>query len=114
MIVLYGISACDSVKKARSWLDKKGLVYRFHDFRIEGLSGQELQRWCVQLGWQRVLNQRSTTWRQLPAEIKDALDEARAQALLLEYPTLIKRPVLVVKDAIHLGFNEADYQKIFA
>lgn len=114
MIILYGISACDSVKKARTWLDNKGLVYRFHDFRIEGLSGQELQRWCAQLGWQRLLNQRSTTWRQLPAEIKLALDEDRAQALLLEHTTLIKRPVLVFNETIHLGFDEADYLKIFA
>ncbi|HEX4974787.1 MAG TPA: ArsC family reductase [Pseudomonadales bacterium] len=114
MIVLYGISACDSVEKARAWLDKQGLVYRFHDFRIEGLSGQELERWCTQLGWQRLLNQRSTTWRQLPAEIKQNLDQDRAQALLLEYPTLIKRPVLVFNETMHLGFNETDYQKIFA
>ncbi len=114
MIALYGISQCDRVKKARTWLEKQGLAYRFHDFRIEGLSGEELKRWCAQLGWQRVLNQRSTTWRQLPADSQQELNEDRALALLLAHPTLIKRPVLVVNGTVYLGFNEIEYQKIFA
>ncbi len=114
MITLYGISNCNSVKKARYWLDQKCLVYQFHDFRSNGIDLQQITQWCQQCGWSTVLNQRSTTWRHLPDDIKNAVNADNVATLLLAHPTLIKRPVLVYKNKTHMGFSEAEYQKIFA
>ncbi len=113
MTILYGIKNCDTVKKARSWLDDHGVAYRFHDFRNDGLEKQQLIEWSIQLSWEVLLNRRSTTWRQLPDEIKDNLDKAQAIELMLQHPTLIKRPLLEREGGYCVGFKDVEYQKLF-
>jgi arsenate reductase (glutaredoxin) len=94
-ITLYGIPNCDTVKKARAWLDAQGLAYGFHDFKKTGVPAERLDRWMQQLGWEKLLNRQGTTWRKLDAaeqaEVKDA---ASARALMLLQPSVIKRPVV--------------------
>lgn len=111
--ILYGISNCDTVRKARKWFDANGIDYRFHDFRKEGLDAEHVSRWCDAVGSDKVLNKRGTTWRQLPAEQRDNLDEAALRALLVEQPTLIKRPVLERDGSIHIGFSATEYAELF-
>jgi arsenate reductase len=114
MTTLSGIKNCDSVKKAQKWLEAHDVAYNFHDFRIEGLEPGKLQQWSRVIGWEALLNRRGTSWRQLPPEVKETIDEASALALMLENPTLIKRPVLELDDgALHVGFNADDYEKLF-
>ncbi|KAB7627911.1 ArsC family reductase [Alkalilimnicola sp. S0819] len=113
MTTLYGIKNCDTVRKARRWLDARGVDYRFHDLRADGLSAEQTARWCEACGWEQVLNRRGTTWRQLDGALKATADAANAPALLAEHPTLIKRPVLEHADRIRVGFNEADYSTLF-
>ncbi len=91
---LYGIKNCDTIKKARKWLEQAGIDYRFHDHRADGLNPADLDRWLDQLGWEALLNSRGTTFRALPDEAKQGLDTAKARALLLEHPAMIKRPLL--------------------
>ena len=114
MVTLYGIKNCDTVKKARRWLEQKGIDYCFHDFRSDGLDAQQVQSWMDAVGWEKLLNKRSSSWRNLADETKNGLCEKNLMGLLLEQPTLIKRPVLEQKNHIHLGFKEADYQQIFS
>lgn len=113
MTVLYGIKNCDTVKKARKWLETAGIDYRFHDFRAEGLERKQLAAWSLAVGWEALLNRRSTTWRQLPEEVKRGIDENSALDLMMEQPTLIKRPVLKHGEEIRIGFKEADYMALF-
>lgn len=110
MITLYGIKNCDTVRKARRWLEAQGLSYRFHDFRSDGLELAQLEAWADQLGWERLLNRAGTTFRRLPPERKQDLDHTAALALMLEQPTLIKRPVAVRGNSVQIGFGEADWQ----
>lgn len=112
-LTLYGIPNCDTVKKARTWLEKNQLEYRFHDFRKEGLSASELTLWCNALGWEQVLNKRSTSWRALPDSDKENLDQDKAIALMVASPTLVKRPVLAKDDQFKTGFKDTDYQAFF-
>ena len=109
MITLYGIKNCDTIKKARKWLEAQQLDYRFHDYRVDGLTQEQLTSWCDELGWQAQLNTRGTTWRGLSDEQKSDMDSQRAIALMLEQPALIKRPLLDTGSSRHLGFKEADY-----
>jgi len=110
MTVLYGIRNCDTVKKARRWLDEHGVAYRFHDFRADGLDEKRLARWAKQLGWETLLNRRGTTWRQLPAAQRDKVtDAAGAVAAMLAHAALIKRPVLESGGALRVGFSADDY-----
>ncbi len=113
-LTLYGIPNCDTVKKARTWLENNQLDYRFHDFRKDGLTEADLTLWCNALGWEQVLNKRSTSWRALDAADKENLDQAKAIALMLASPTLVKRPVLAKDDQFKTGFKDADYQAFFA
>lgn len=108
-ITLYGIKNCDTVKKARAWLDGEGIAYRFHDFRADGLNADRLNGWAARLGWEKLLNKAGTTFRALPAEDKDGLDSRRALALMAANPTLIKRPVLEAGDALLIGFKDELY-----
>jgi arsenate reductase len=112
MYTLYGIKNCDAVKKARKWLDTNTIAYQFHDFRSDGLNTKLLTRLEARLGWENMLNRRSTSWRQLDDQQKDNLSLDRAIALMLETPTLIKRPVLDTGEQILIGFNQDDYQKL--
>ena len=114
MITLYGIKNCDSVKKARHWLDSNGVEYEFHDFRLQGLDPKQLDAWLRELGWEALLNRRGTTWRRLPEALKADMSAAAARKLMLDYPALIKRPLLHVHGAHLLGFVDAEYQQHFS
>ena len=114
MTTLYGISNCDTVRKARIWLSSHDVDYQFHDFRQDGLSLKQLKTWAHAVGWETLLNRRSQTWRKLTDQDKTNLTEASALKLMLAEPTLIKRPVLEVKKRVHVGFTPADYQQLFS
>ena len=109
MITLYGIPNCDTVKKARVWLTAQSLDYQFHDFKKLGVPSEQLARWCKVLGWERVLNKKGTTWRQLNTAAQAAVqDSASAQALLLQNASAIKRPIVDWGDgALSVGFDAA-------
>lgn len=107
MITVYGIKTCDTVRKALKWLESEGVEHRFHDFRKDGLDADQVQRWAAALGWESVLNKRSTTWKQLADADKTDLNEAKAVALMTANPTLIKRPVFELKDKVLQGFTDA-------
>jgi arsenate reductase len=109
---IYGIKNCDTVRKARKWLDGQGIDYTFHDFRTDGLAKKDLRTWIKAVGWEVLLNKRGTTWRQLPENDRETVDESKAIDLMLANPTLIKRPVLVHGRKIHVGFKPADYKKL--
>ena len=110
---LYGIKNCDTIKKARKCLDEAGSDYRFHDHRADGLNPDALDCWLAQLVWEPLLNSRGTTFRALPDEAKQGLDTAKARALLLEYPAMIKRPLLDRDGELTLGFKADHYQSLF-
>ena len=114
MVTLCGIKNCDSVKKARKWLEANSVDYRFHDFRAEGLELAKLEQWNRAVGWETLLNKRGTSWRQLPQEVKESIDEASALALMLDNPTLIKRPVLELDEGtVQVGYKAEEYAKLF-
>lgn len=111
MTTVYGIKNCDTVKKALKWLDTHHIAYRFHDLRQDGVSKTELQQWTRAIGWEVLLNRRSTTWRQLPGKETTDIDASKAVSLMLANPTLIKRPVIIHEKTILVGFNDAEYKK---
>ncbi len=113
MTTLYGISNCDTVKKAQRWLDAQGIEFTFHDFRKDGLDKTQLEQWSRELGWESLVNKRSTTWRQLEDDVKNTLDAASAVEVMLANPTLIKRPVLDLGESRKLGFKDSDYASYF-
>jgi len=113
MITLAGIKNCDSVKKARKWLEGHGVAYTFHDLREQGLERAELEQWLDAVGWETLLNRRSTSWKQLSEADRSDVDRDKALALMLANPTLIKRPVLINGKTIRAGFKEAEYKTIF-
>jgi arsenate reductase (glutaredoxin) len=110
MAVLYGIKNCDTVKKARLWLDSNGIAYQFHDYRVDGLTTEQLHHFATNLGWEIMLNRSSTSWRQLSAEQQADLTEEKALQLMLEIPTLIKRPILDTGSELLIGFKPDIYQ----
>jgi Spx/MgsR family transcriptional regulator len=110
---LYGIKNCDTVKKARQWLETNGSDYTFVDVREDGVDKTEVQRWLDKAGLDVVVNKRSTTWKKLSDEQKDGLNEITALDLLLANPTLVKRPVLTIDDSVFVGFKADQYQAIF-
>lgn len=114
MATLYGIKNCDTVKKARKWLDKKAIDYQFHDFREDGLEKKLVQGWVNSLGWEGLINKRSTTWKGLDAKTKATLDDHSIIDTVLQQPTLIKRPVLIAEDQLLIGFKETDYNAVFS
>lgn len=111
-MILYGIKNCDTVKKARKWLDEHEVKYDFHDFREDGLNPVQLRGWVGELGWEKLVNKRSTTWRNLPDETKTNMDEMLALAVMEDQPTLIKRPVLVTASQTLVGFSDKTYQAL--
>ncbi len=113
MNTLIGIKNCDSVKKAKKWLEHNGVEYAFHDLREQGVDKAALAAWIDELGWEPLLNKRSTTWKQLSDDELTDIDKNKAMALFLAYPTLIKRPVLITPTGIMVGFKEAEYAKRF-
>ncbi len=112
-VTIYGIKTCDTMKKARDWLDAHGVAYAFHDYRAEGIDKARLERWVKELGWEKVLNRASTTFKALPESKKQTLDAAKAIALMLAEPTMIKRPVLDIGRARILGFKPDIYAAAF-
>ena len=113
MITVYGIKNCDSVKKARKWLQEHNIEHRFHDVRTEGIETETIQNWIDQVGWQVVLNKRGTSWRNLDSHQQQNVTESNLASLLQSNPTLIKRPVLNVDGIISIGFSPDSYQSIF-
>lgn len=113
MTTLYGIKNCDTVKKARHWLENARIEYEFHDFRTDGLTRAQVEGWLRQLDWQHLVNRRGTTWKQLPAARRDGLSEDNVVELVLEQPTLIKRPVLETDNLVKVGFKAGEYEAIF-
>ena len=111
-ITLYGIKNCDTVKKARARLDRRGLAYTFHDYRVDGLDPRLLRSWSETLGWETLLNRASTTFRGLPEADKQNLDEQKALALMLAQPSMIKRPVLDAEGRLAVGFKQDRYERM--
>ena len=110
-VTIYGITTCDTVRKARAWLDGKGVAYRFHDFRKDGLDAKTLGQWLDALGWEAVLNKAGTSVRALPEADKAGLDRAKATALILANPTLVKRPILETGAEVLVGFKPEIYAR---
>jgi len=113
MTTLYGIKNCDTVRKARKWLDAQNIEFTFHDVRSDGLNKEDVCNWVEAVGWETLINRRGTTWRQLPDADKEGVNENRAISLMLAQPTLIKRPVLVLSKSTHVGFKPAEYEVLF-
>jgi arsenate reductase len=109
-VTLYGIKNCDTMKKARAWLDAKGVSYAFHDYKAEGIDRTRLEGWARSIGWEALLNRAGTTFRKLPDADKEGLDEGRALALMLDQPSMIKRPVLDLGGRLLVGFKPETYE----
>jgi arsenate reductase len=112
-VTIYGIKNCDTMKKARAWLDKHGVAYDFHDYKAAGVDPQRVEAWAKEVGWETLLNRAGTTFRKLADYEKTALTEKKAVALMAALPTMIKRPVLDVGDRIIVGFKPETYAKAF-
>jgi len=103
-ITVYGIKNCDTIKKARAWLDANAVAYEFHDYKTAGIDAARLARWIEAVGWEPLLNRAGTTFRKLPDAEKQAIDEAKATALMLAQPSMIKRPVVEYPGGVLVGF----------
>ena len=112
-VTLYGIKACDTMKKAFTWLDQHGVDYQFHDYKKEGAPEQALRRWIDALGWETVINRRGTTWRKLPDTVRETMDAEGAVKAAMENPSLIKRPILESGKLTEAGFKPERYAAIF-
>jgi arsenate reductase len=110
-ITIYGIKNCDTMKKARAWLDSHGVAYGFHDYKTAGIAKDKLKRWSDELGWETLLNRAGTTFRKLPDSDKEGLNERKALALMLAQPSMIKRPVLDLGGKLLVGFRPEIYGK---
>ncbi|MBZ6076886.1 ArsC family reductase [Microvirga puerhi] len=109
-VTIYGIKNCDTMKKARAWLDANGVSYSFHDYKVAGIDRARLETWARSVGWETLLNRAGTTFRKLPEADKAALDERKAIALMLDQPSMIKRPVLDVGRRLLVGFKPEQYE----
>lgn len=105
-VTLYGIKNCDTVRRARKWLEGQGVDYRFHDFRADGLDAELAKLWLAEIGPDTLINRRGTTWRKLPDEVRTELDGDKAAALIISLPTLIKRPVIDNNGRLTVGFTD--------
>ena len=113
MITIYGIKNCDTMTKARAWLDGRGVAYAFYDYKAAGIERARLQGWAKAVGWETLLNRAGTTFRKLPEADKDGLNESKAIALMLAQPSMIKRPVLDHGGQLLVGFKPEVYAKAF-
>jgi arsenate reductase len=113
MVTLYGIPNCDTMKKARAWLAGHTVDYVFHDYKKAGIDEKTLRSWIKQVGWETLLNRRGMMWRKVPQEVKDNIDETSAIQLMLETPSIIKRPVLDTGKQLAVGFKAENYEHIF-
>ena len=114
MIIIYGIKNCDTMKKARAWLERNGIAHKFHDYKTAGVEKEMLERWIAQLGWETVLNRAGTTFRKLPEADRLNLTEKKGIALMLAQPSMIKRPILEAGDGVAAGFSPERYEKLLA
>jgi len=112
MTTLYGIPNCDTIKKARKWLDDKNIAYEFHDYKKAGIDRKTLQNWCKEFGYETLINKRGTTWRKLDDQLKNNINETSAIKIMQENTSVIKRPVLISDHTKIVGFNEADYKSL--
>ena len=111
MITMYGIRNCDTIKKARTWLEDRGVAYDFHDYKASGIDHARLQKWVSDAGWEKLLNRAGTTFKKLPDADKADIDEAKAIALMLAQPSMIKRPVLEAGNSLLIGFKPEIYEQ---
>lgn len=111
--VMYGIPNCDTIKKARNWLKQHDVDYRFHDYKKQGVEPAQLRLWVDQLGWENLINKRGTSWRKLDESTRMNMDNELAIKVMLDNPSIIKRPLLVVQEHILLGYDEVKYQQEF-
>ncbi|MCE1237115.1 MAG: ArsC family reductase [Hyphomicrobiales bacterium] len=111
-IEIFGIKACDTMKKARTLLEARGLDYVFHDYKVEGVTSERLAGWAAAVGWEKLLNRAGTTFRKLAEADRADLNEAKAIALMVAQPSMIKRPVLVAGSTILVGFRPEDYERL--
>ena len=112
-VTLYGIPNCDTVTKARNWLDANGIGFVFHDYKKAGADPAKLKSWCGTKGWETVLNRAGTTFKKLPDDAKTGLDEAKAIAQMLDQPSMIKRPVVEHDGGLLVGFKPAEWEVAF-
>ncbi len=112
-VTIHGIKNCDTMKKARAWLDAAGIAYAFHDYKATGIAEATLRRWARQVGWEALLNRAGTTFRALPEAERAGIDEERAVGLMLAQPSMIKRPVLDIGGNLLVGFKPALYAAKF-
>ena len=110
-VTIYGIKNCDTMKKARAWLDKRGVAYDFHDYKAAGIDRGTLEGWAREAGWETLLNRAGTTFRKLPETDKAGLTEKKAIALMVAQPSMIKRPVLKIGAKLLVGFKPDEYEK---
>ena len=108
-VTIYGIKACDTMKKARAWLDSRGIPYAFHDYKVQGIERAALRGWVKRLGWELLLNRAGTTFRKLPDSSKADLDAEKALSLMVAQPSMIKRPVLEAGGGLIVGFTPEKY-----
>ena len=114
-ITLYGIKNCDTMKKARAWLDRAGVDYAFHDYKSAGIEKEKLEKWTKKAGWETIINRAGLTFKKLPDKDKEGLSEAKAIRLMLAQPSMIKRPVLEMPGGkLLVGFKPEQYQAAFA
>ena len=113
-VTIYGIKACDTMKRARTWLDEHGVAYAFHDYKVSGANRADVERWVAQLGWETVLNRAGTTFRKLPDADKTGIDAGKAVELMLAQPSMIKRPILDVDGKLLAGFKPDQYTTVLA
>ncbi|WEX77681.1 ArsC family reductase [Sinorhizobium numidicum] len=113
-VTIYGIKNCDTMKKARGWLDGRGVAYGFHDYKLEGIDRAHLERWCAEFGWETVLNRSGMTFRNLPEAEKHELTVEKAISLMLGQPSMIKRPVIEADGRLLVGFKPELYEALFA
>ena len=114
MTTLYGIPNCDTMKKARNWLADNGVEYEFHDYKKLGIEKKKLAEWIRAVGWETLLNRRGMMWRKVPDEVKASIDEKSAIELMLETPSIIKRPVLETDGKVTVGFKPEIYEELFS
>jgi len=112
-VTIYGIKNCDTMKKARAWLDQHGVAYAFHDYKAAGIARDKLEGWAHKVGWETLLNRAGTTFRALPDKDKNGLGENKAIALMLAQPSMIKRPVLNIGGRLLVGFKPEQYETAF-
>jgi arsenate reductase len=111
LVTIYGIKNCDTMKKARAWLDKRGVAYDFHDYKVQGIERKKLESWSKEVGWEILLNRAGTTFRKLPEKEREGIAEKKAIALMLAEPSMIKRPVLEAGGKLLVGFKPETFER---